>query len=107
MEGFHLLECWKIEDTLSEGARILAVKQNEVVNQNRIIVEWLGFRGYFEEEDSINRGNYVDLFNLPPKQEQYTQDNLQSMLHFKMITGKSELNSCNFIVIKVDETLGI
>ena len=59
------------------------VKHNEVVKQNRLVVERLvnivyflgkqelGFRGNFEGEDSVNRGNYLELLDLLSKQEQY------------------------------------
>ena len=38
-ERYRLLGCVRIERTLSEGATIQAVKYNEVVKQNRLVVE--------------------------------------------------------------------
>lgn len=136
-EGFHLLGRGRIEHALSEGARIQALKHNEAVKQNRLVVERLvdivcflgkqelAFRGHFEGEDSVNRGNYLELLDLLSKQEQYIRDHLQSTSGFKGTSSDiqnelvesitdiiqeniiEELNSSEFIGIQADETLDV
>ena len=49
----------RIEHTLSEGARIQAVKHNEVVKQNRLVVERLVDIVYFLGKQELGfRGNF-------------------------------------------------
>ena len=85
----------------------------------------LGFQGNFEGEDSVNRGNYLELLDLLSKQEQYIRDHLQSTSGFKGTSSdiqnelvesvtdiiqekiKAELDSCDFIGIQADETLDV
>ena len=137
-ECIHLLGRNKrIEYCLSEAARLQAVKHNNLVKQNRLIVERLidvvcflgtqelAFRGHFENEDSDNKGNYLEMLELLSRQEQYIRDHLQSSSGFKGTSSiiqnelietvtesiqeyiREELETCEFVGIQADETLDV
>ena len=73
----------RIEHALSVGARNQAIIYNEVMKQNRFILERLVeivcslgtqeliFLGHFEEEYTINASNYLVFLDLLARQKQY------------------------------------
>lgn len=136
-ETFLLLGRGRIEHSISEGAKLQAMKHNEIVKQNRFVIERLidvvcflgkqelAFRGHFEDESSDSKGNYLELLELLSRQEQFLRDHLQCTSSFKGTSStiqneliesvtdvineriKEELHSCEFVSVQADETLDV
>ena len=127
----------RIEHSISEGAKLQAMKHNEIVKQNRFVIERLidvvcflgkqelAFRGHFEDESSDSKGNYLELLELLSRQEQFLRDHLQCTSSFKGTSStiqneliesvtdvineriKEELHSCEFVSVQADKTLDV
>lgn len=136
-EAFHLLGKVRIEHALSEAARLQAIKHNDIVSSNRqylrrliqsvvfLSTQELAFRGHREDENSVNKGNYLQLLNLLAQNESIVRDHLQSSSLLKGTSPdiqndlievttialnekiKSELNEAPFVSIQADETLDV
>jgi len=136
-EKFHLLGKVRIEHAISEGRRLAAVKHNEQVGINRRILarmihvvcflgkQELAFRGHRENNESLNKGNYLELLELLAQEEQLLKEHLLSSAIFKGTskTIQNDLIECvtsvlnsrifneiqrvNYVSIQADETTDV
>lgn len=94
-EKFHLLGKVRIEHAISEGRRLAAIKHNEQVSINRRLIarmihvvcilgkQELAFRGHREHDESLNKGNYLELLDLLAQEEHLLKDHFLSSSIFK------------------------
>ena len=87
-EKFHLLGKVRIEHAISEGRRLATVKHNEQVGINRRLLarmihvvcflgkQELAFRGHRKNNESLNKGNYLELLELLAQEEQLLKEHL-------------------------------
>jgi hypothetical protein len=136
-EKFHLLGKVRIEHVVSEGRRLAAVKHNEQVGINRRLIalmihvvcflgkQELAFRGHRENNESLNKGNYLELLELLAQEEQLLKEHLLSSAIFKgtskmiqnnliecvtsVLNSKffNEIQKVNYVSIQADETTDV
>ncbi|XP_050063246.1 zinc finger MYM-type protein 1-like [Aphis gossypii] len=136
-EKFHLLGKVRIEHAISEGRRLAAVKHNEQVGINRRLIarmihvvcflgkQELAFRGHRENNESLNKGNYLELLDLLAQEEQLLKEHLLSSTIFKgtsqliqndliecvtsVLNSRifNEIQSVNYVSIQADETTDV
>jgi len=136
-EKFHLLGKVRIEHAISEGRRLAAVKHNEQVGINRRLIarmihvvcflgkQELAFRGHRENNESSNKGNYLELLDLLAQEEQLLKEHLLSSTTFKgtskliqndliecvtsVLNSRifNEIQSVNYVSIQADETTDV
>lgn len=136
-EMFHMLGRSRIDHCLSEATRLQDLKHNENVTQNRRIVgrlidvvchlgrQELAFRGHREDEESLNKGNYLEILNLLAMEELFMRDHLDTNSVFKGISPDiqndlikavaivirenivRELSEAEFVSIQADETTDV
>lgn len=100
---YKYLGAIRVEQSISEAARISIKQHNELVDKNREVLKrltditcWLAlqglpFRGHFEGEESKNKGNFMELFKLMVKYDSVLQIHLETSKTFKG-TSKSIQN---------------
>jgi len=103
----------RIEHALDEQLRISTEKHNEEVRKNREILKRfidvvcflaeheLTFRGHIENEQSSNKGNYVDLVNLLAKYDEILKIHLDHSTRFK---GTSNVIQ-NDLILCIEEVI--
>lgn len=81
---FNELGTRRIDHAISEAARLSAIKHNEKVDQNRLILkrlistvcflakQELSFRGHDESESSHNKGNYLEMLDFLAEQSSWS-----------------------------------
>lgn len=136
-EKFHLLGKVRIEHAVSESRRLADIKHNEQVGVNRRLLarmihvvcflgkQELAFRGHRENNESLNKGNYLELLELLAQEEQLLRDHFLSSSMFKGTskTIQNELIECvtsvlnsnifkeiqtvNYVSIQADETTDV
>lgn len=136
-EKFHLLGKVRIEHAISEGRRLAAIKHNEQVSINRRLLarmihvvcflgkQELAFRGHREHDESLNKGNYLELLDLLAQEEHLLKDHFLSSSIFKgtskiiqndliesvttILNSKifKEIQTANYISIQADETTDV
>ncbi|XP_060846366.1 zinc finger MYM-type protein 1-like [Rhopalosiphum padi] len=136
-EKFHLLGKVRIEHAISEGRRLAAIKHNEQVSINRRLIarmihvvcflgkQELAFRGHREHDESLNKGNYLELLDLLAQEEHLLKDHFLSSSIFKgtskiiqndliesvttILNSKifKEIQTANYISIQADETTDV
>ena len=136
-EMFHMLGRNRIDHCLLETSRLEAARHNENVTRNRRIVGRLvdvvchlgrqeqAFRGHREDQESLNRGNYLETLNLLAIEEAFMKDHLETSSVFKgtspeiqndLIQSVSdairekiveELSQSEFVAIQADETTDV
>lgn len=94
-EKFHLLGKVRIEHAISESRRLAAIKHNEQVSINKRLIarmihnvcflgkQELAFRGHREHDESLNKGNYLELLDLLAQEEHLLKDHFLSSSIFK------------------------
>ncbi|KAL4119236.1 hypothetical protein QTP88_012077 [Uroleucon formosanum] len=136
-EKFHLLGKVRIEHAILEGRRLAAVKHNGQVGINRRLIarmihvvcflgkQELAFRGHRENNESLNKGNYLELLKLLAQEEQLLKEHLLSSAIFKgtskmiqndliecvtsVLNSKmfNEIQRVNYVSIQADETTDV
>ncbi|KAL4091710.1 hypothetical protein QTP88_026361 [Uroleucon formosanum] len=135
-EKSHLLGKVRIEHAISEGRRLAAIKHNEQVSINRRLIarmihvcilgkQELVFRGHREHDESLNKGNYLELLDLLAQEEHLLKDHFLSSSIFKgtskiiqnyliesvttILNSKifKEIQTANYIPIQADETTDV
>ncbi|XP_022167439.1 uncharacterized protein LOC111031697, partial [Myzus persicae] len=136
-EKFHLLGKVRIEHAISVGRRLAAIKHNEQVSINRRLIarmihvvcflgkQELAFRGHREHDESLNKGNYLELLDLLAQEEHLLKDHFLSSSIFKgtskiiqndliesvttVLNSKifKEIQTANYISIQADETTDV
>ncbi|KAL4142958.1 hypothetical protein QTP88_005346 [Uroleucon formosanum] len=136
-EKFHLLGKVRIEYAISEGRRLAAVKHNEQVGINRRLIarmihvvcflgkQELVFRGHRENNESLNKENYLELLELLAQEEQLLKEHLLSSAILKgtskmiqndliecvtsVLNSKifNEIQRVNYVSIQADETTDV
>lgn len=127
----------RIEHAISEGRRLTAVKHNEQVGINRRLIarmihvvcflgkQELAFRCHRENNESLNKGNYLELLELLAQEEQLLKEHLLSSAIFKGISKMiqndliecvtsvlnsnifNEIQRLNYVSIQADETTDV
>lgn len=136
-EFFHLMGKTRIDHSISSAAKQAAIRHNESVTKNREIVsrlldcvsflsrQELPFRGNDESENSVNKGNYLELLQILASKESLMKDHLESDNLFKGTSStiqndlidaltltlnehiQEELNACKFVSVQADETTDV
>ena len=136
-ETFHLLGKSNIKYSVSEGARMQAIKHNENVSANRRIIgrlidvicllgrQELAFRGHRENADSSNKGNYLEVLDFLAMEEPFMSEHFLSSSSLKgtsnhiqndlieavssVVRNKitTEINEAEFISIQADDTTDV
>lgn len=85
----------RTEHALDDQLRLRNEQHNQLVRKNREVLRKfndrvcflgeheLGFRGHNESENSVNKGNYVDLINFLAKYDPIMKEHLESWCAFK------------------------
>ncbi|KAL4121279.1 hypothetical protein QTP88_013824 [Uroleucon formosanum] len=127
----------RIEHAILEGRRLAAIKHNEQVSINRRLIarmihvvcflgeQELAFRGHREHDESLNKGNYLELLDLLAQEEHLLKDHFLSSSIFKgtskiiqndliesvttILNSKifKEIQTANYISIQADETTDV
>lgn len=130
-------ESLRIDLAISEAARISRAKRNEIVRQNRHVLgrliditcmlgrQELPFRGHYEAEDSVNQGNYREMFKLFTKHDEILQTHMTNSKVFKGLSKSiqndlisvvselmmaeitEELDAAPFFALEMDETTDV
>ncbi|XP_025408068.1 uncharacterized protein LOC112681918 [Sipha flava] len=136
-EKFHLLGKVRIEHVISEGRRLTVIKHNEQFSINKRLIERmihvvcflrkqeLAFRGHQEQDESLNKGNYLELLDLLAQEEHLLKDHFLSSSIFKstskiiqndliesvttILNSKifKEVQTANYISIQANETTDV
>lgn len=136
-DSFHMLGRVRIDFALSSAARTYAIRQNEKVAHNRKILlrmidsicflgkQELAFRGHYEDDNSLNKGNYLELLDLLAMEESNMRDHLENATGFRgtsseiqnelieLISKKlkntieHELSVTDFVSVQADETTDV
>ena len=136
-EFYHTLGKVRIDHSISAAIRQQDIKHNEIVTANRRILsrlidvvcflgqQELAFRGHDESENSLNRGNYLQLLKLLATEESFIRDHLESNTVFKGTSPdiqnelidavsiaikeqiKTEASEALFVSLQADETTDI
>lgn len=127
----------RIDFSLNEGYKRSIEIHNEKISENRYVVgkliditcflakQELAFRGHNETQDSFNKGNYVELFELLSSVDPKLKSHLMNSTVFKGISNdiqndlissianvlireiKNEIDNAEFVAIIMDETTDI
>ena len=136
-EKFFMLGKTRIDHSLSEARKSMALKHNNEVVKNRRILgrlidvtcflgnQELAFRGHDESKESHNKGNYRQLLDLLSMEEANIKDHLEKNSVFKgtssdiqndLISSVSsvvkqmiieEIQTVSFVSIQADETTDV